>query len=539
MMRHVSQALLFSVTAVSALLGAQGRVAEAQTWVPPVGVPAPPFGITQVAGSHTHYVDNTNPSATDSGNPNGSVSLPRRTIPTTLAAGSVVEVHGGPYTYSSDSNWTVSGKAATPVFIRGVGLPTLKTDGSLLSLAVSGSYSLVEGFVFDRFQISLEGNYLALRSSEVKNYTPATNSAAITGSGANLVVLSNHIHNNGNATGSDEIDIHGIKFGSGSSKIWIVDNVIHENGGDEIQLGDSNSVEPWVHHVYIGRNTGYGSRENCVDIKRARDVIVSGNDCSGYKPTSSSSGETIVVHNAPERVWILNNKIHDSALGVVTSSNESSPIYVVGNVFYRIKHPTGSSYDPASWWASGHAVQSWTTGDIHIVNNTMQDVDAGIAFPGGEAATVTIAGNVIGKLLQSSHHIGLESSAADMSTVTNTLMLAPSRIKWGSSQVYTVASFKSSHPTQCAGCTDADPLFTDAANYDLSLKAGSPAIDSADADAVYATFQGLYGISIACDISGTLRPQGDAWDMGAYESGSGPAKPRLSITNVSVVEGNP
>ena len=406
-----------------------------------------------------------------------------------------------------------------------MGNPVINGGGSLRDLGVSGSYAVVEGFVFDGMQVGLVGSYMALRSSEVKNYSPSSNSAAITGSGTNLVFYNNHIHHNGNASGTDEVDVHAVKFGTGSSSIWVVDNLIHENGGDEIQLGDANGSEPWVHHVYFGRNTGYGSRENCVDIKRARDIIVSQNDCSGYRPVSSSSGEAIVVHNAPERVWILNNKIHDSALGVVTSSNGSSPIYVVGNLFYRLQHSAGASYDPANLYAGGHAIQSWTTGEIHIVNNTIHDVDAGIAYAGGDASTVRIVNNVIGRLLQTTHHVAIATSgAANKSTISNTLMQAPSRIKWGTtSTVRTVAALKSAFPSQCGGCTDADPQFANAAAYDLRPGPASPLLDSAVVDPVYDTFRNLYGISIARDFTGASRPQGYTWDMGAYEGAGDPA----------------
>jgi hypothetical protein len=34
---------------------------------------------------------------------------------------------------------------------------------------------------------------------------------------------------------------------------------------------------------------------------------------------------------------------------------------------------------------------------------------------------------------------------------------------------------------------------------------------------VYATFQAKYGIDISKDRDGVSRPQGGAWDIGAYE----------------------
>ena len=50
---------------------------------------------------------------------------------------------------------------------------------------------------------------------------------------------------------------------------------------------------------------------------------------------------------------------------------------------------------------------------------------------------------------------------------------------------------------------------------DYRLRPTSPAVNSGLTDAVYATFQGLYGRSIAVDLLGT--PRGPAFDIGALE----------------------
>ena len=99
-----------------------------QPYEPPIGIPAPAFGIEQSveniygAGYYTHYIDNTDPNATDDSNPSGTAERPRLTIPrslTDLPPGCVVEIRGGPYRFNAYTQWTAAGTLDRPVFIRG------------------------------------------------------------------------------------------------------------------------------------------------------------------------------------------------------------------------------------------------------------------------------------------------------------------------------------------------------------------------------------------------------------------------------------
>ncbi|MGH7129553.1 MAG: hypothetical protein ACREIV_13370, partial [Planctomycetaceae bacterium] len=76
-----------------------------------------PAGWPDTAADDFYYVDNSDPRATDSNNPFGSRRAPRQSVPDgELAAGSYVELHGGPYV--AQRYVTIAqGTAAAPVWI--------------------------------------------------------------------------------------------------------------------------------------------------------------------------------------------------------------------------------------------------------------------------------------------------------------------------------------------------------------------------------------------------------------------------------------
>ena len=480
--------------------------AAAVDWVPPLGVPAPSFGIRETGAAATYFVDDTHAAATDDANPQGSPARPRRTVPQALPAGAVVELRGGPY-QASRLTWRATGTAAAPVFVRGVGTPVLAVG----ELRMQGSYLVVEGVVVDGGRVTMgPGDHLALRRSEVRGYAPGGHSAAVAIEGTDVVVHANEIHRNGDASGTAEEDVHGVKASTGDARVWIVDNHIHHNGGDAVQIGSSRADEPWAEHVYIGRNHLHDDRENGVDIKQARDVVVSENQIHSYRPSSSSSGEAVVVHDDPERVWIVNNEVRDAARGVVCTG--AVGFYVIGNVIHRIHH-AGGDYDPDSLYGT-QAVLVYSTPEVHVVSNTLFDVDGGISFPSGARAVVV--DNVIAALSQPSHHVGVGSPGARSSVMSHNLLGGAVRIKWGSNRAQGLGDFQGASG-QGTSCVAGDPRFENPAAGDFRLRTGSPAIDAGVTPDAYATFERLYGRSLGRDRAGNPRPSGRAYDLGALE----------------------
>jgi hypothetical protein len=109
---------------------------------------------------------------------------------------------------------------------------------------------------------------------------------------------------------------------------------------------------------------------------------------------------------------------------------------------------------------------------------------------------------------------------------------SPATILWGGG-TFSLPSFASQFG--CPGCREGDPLFVNPTAGDFRPGAGSPAIGAATPSSVYASFQGLYGVSITSDAAGAARPGSDGkWDMGALESDGGIGPP-AAPTNLRIV----
>jgi hypothetical protein len=537
-------------------------------WEPPVGIPAPQFGIFESHyictnktydfgigpqpyrddgnGPYTHYVDNTSSAAVDTGNPFGNPEKPRLTIPTTLLAGSVVEIHGGPYAYTS-SGYTGAafvqsqGTAANPVYIRGSSAASKAVFSR--HLYVRGSYCIVEHFLFigplaGGVSVRAPSDHIGVRDTEstgfvgdslgnMYNTFPSGNDDVDFND--DVVFYRNTIHDSGYpATVSTQLH-NGFQISGNSRRIWIVDNVISQVAEDGIHILCYSDSKYLPDCVYVGRNVIHHCTENAIDVKPSRNVIVSQNQLYGFSaisvpPSDGSDGAAICFNyenGAPvgqkiENHFLILNDISDAAIGVRSEYD----IYVYGNAFYNL---TDSAVR-----LNGNSIAA-----AYIIGNTMYNSRLGIYHSRG--AAFYAYNNLIAD--QSKGHVQYQTTGTR--EIRNNVFWASDKLAhlWvGGSGAYEIAGLPKWPLGAGAGdCYEGENSFinTNVSSGDFLKPANtSMAVDKGRGDLrvheMLSAFDAKYDLSIRVDKTRITRPQNSAWDIGAYEylpSAKRPASP--------------
>jgi hypothetical protein len=343
-------------------------------------------------------------------------------------------------------------------------------------------------------------------------------------------MINNDFHDNGDMTSQTDNDNNGLQIGDNTYNIWVLDSRFWNLDGTGIQvIGNTNTS---IHHVYIGRNLVYNTRQSGAWTKGSSDCIFSQNEMYGIQSTPwGALGTGIGFQYGPERTWIIFNHLHHQEYGVGSGSNSvpdpGQNTFVIGNVIhdiYRLGPPQHTdTYSPTNPWHSAGVMLVGGV-NLHVHNNTIYNSDAGVNI-GISSGSAEVTNNIISNV-DHGNHIFIEDTGTSSGTylssvhVDNNLLYQGGgqvKVRYQSSTFTTAGAINATYNSHASGLANifVNPLFANLAAADVRLQSSSPAINAGSLPAAFALYESLYGVNINVDMDG--HPRIGTFDIGAYE----------------------
>ncbi len=428
-------------------------------WTPPIGIPAPNWGPT--IGNPIDYPRPEPPSSWNanvplkyyvdynaSGSSNhgddftgtahqGYPGSPRKTIPRTPPAGSVIYVNG---LYPQDH----SGNGQSLTYVGTDKAPIMVTSFNVLDRAKAtwgwefrapSKFVIVTDFDFDFSQFAAVHKDFGIIAGAASTHHYCFRKGIYRGFGAQEGDHGNHttmlqfsgyqswdavegvnqgsvedvVYSNLKAThasdwmwmpggpGGDDPDGHVMGIGQFTRNIWVVDCEMGYTSGDAIQIGagstDSTLDVDVSRNIYIGRNRFHHCAQPALGIKRSDRVIISENtfyDMRRDNGAMNSGG--IGTQYGNRNLWIIGNTFHtnqsginmESALGSDSGPRTDTDTYIIGNLFYDI-HDVANIQQDSTWrtqyLGAGACIKNRGSQTCFVINNTFDDYGIGIVSP--------------------------------------------------------------------------------------------------------------------------------------------------------------
>jgi len=401
--------------------------------------------------------------------------------------GDSVVVHDGTY---REPLWTVrGGSAAARITLRAEnpGQATLLADDGRV-MQVNHPYVSIEGLVFDGqyndsdvIRVQSTADHLVFSNNQVRHgrrdgidLGNNQDDGSLIGAGfdflENVSIVDSTLHHFLNMDAGVRVDAHAIVAG-GVRGLEIRNSQAYYVSGDALQLQDGawddvtvDSVKFWngpLPEPAGGFPAGVNPGENGIDTKQDASIstrgrlTITGSEFFGWEGDYINNAAAVVLKERVEVVLDGNVFFDNEIAARLRGRPEDAGAHVtlVNGVFHG--NAVAVRYEDS-------------INNLHLLNNTFGD---------GHGAFLISAPS--------------SSGAGDDFQLLNNLFLADA------------APGQASDPSNLAVGPES---FIDAALHDYHLRSGSAALDA-----------GITIDEVAADRNGTPRPQGDAYDVGAYE----------------------
>lgn len=402
-----------------------------------------------------YYVDNR---VGSSGN--GSKQSPFKSINegmTVLNAGDTLFIRGGtendPVIYSENLSFSDSGpqgREGAPIVM--TAMPdeyvTIYPSGKV---GVYASWWVIENMTFDMQKDTNDLFRVSGTHNTFRNLTVTNGSRdGFDMNNASYTLIENcRIYN---FTRDDEYDAHGIILDGGEG-ITIRNNRIWDCKGDCIQLYKTEiNHNTLIENNELFTTLGPGS-ENAIDLKGTTRCIIRGNTMYGFARTSTSDGVALKISKDSDSLLIVNNNIYASNGGIRIAGGKADHYEIYNNVIHDMEE-SDSPYTDA------YGIQLDGVTDLKMYNNTLANMAGPYFWIADGVTDMDMRNNII------YNTGGLKGSTNDF----NGTVLIDYNGWFNESE-----AISGTHDV-----TGADPMFTDPAGGDYTLRQGSSAIDKGD-----------------------------------------------------------